>query len=68
MRRFLTAEGPLSIVSDSTQVWWANVGEARFSVDLYQAGVLTEGKRHRVHYIRLPDGAMPLSMEAADPV
>lgn len=67
MRRVLTAEGALRIVSDSTQVWWANVGEARFSVDRYQADVLTEGRRYRVHYIQLPDGAMPLSMEAADP-
>jgi hypothetical protein len=67
MRRLLTAEGPLRIVSDSTQVWWANVGQARFSVDVHQADVLTEGERYRVHYIQLPDGAMPLSLESADP-
>jgi hypothetical protein len=62
-RRLRTAEGTLSIASDSTQTWWATVGDARFGVELLQAQALTEGARYRVHHLQAPDGAVPLSLE-----
>ena len=66
-RRLMVAEGPLSIATDSTMAWHATVGEARFGVELYQSQVLTEGSWYRVYYLRIPDGAMPLSLEPAGP-
>jgi hypothetical protein len=61
--RLLTAEGTLSIATDSTGTWRATVGGARFGVELLQAQAMEEGGRYRVHHLATPDGAMPLSLE-----
>lgn len=62
-RRVLTAEGPLNVRTDSTQTWYACIGEARIGVDRYQAEVLVEDAAYRVHYLDGPDGGLPLSLE-----
>jgi len=65
-RRLLTAEGVLNVRTSSTGTWYAHVGAARFSVELDQSQALREDGRYAVHYLALPDGAMPLSIEARD--
>lgn len=65
-RRLQTAEGPLNVRTTSTGGWYAHVGDARFGVELDQSEVLREDGRYAVHYLALPDGAMPLSIEALD--
>lgn len=61
--RVLTAEGPLSVRTTATQIWFAHVGQARFSVERYQAEVLEEDGAYRVHYLDAPGGGIPLSLE-----
>ncbi len=65
-RRLRTAEGVLTVRTSSTGTWYAHVGDARFGVELVQAQSLREDGRYVVHYLTLPDGAMPLSIEALD--
>lgn len=65
-RRLQTAEGPLNVRTTSTGGWYAHVGDARFGVELDQSQALREDGRYAVHYLALPDGAMPLSIEALD--
>lgn len=65
-RRLQLAEETLNVRTTSTGHWYAHVGPARFGVDLYQSQALREDGRYRVHYLQLPDGAMPLSIEAID--
>lgn len=65
-RRLQLAEGTLRVRTTSTGHWRARVGAADFGVELDQAQALREDGRYRVHYLQLPDGAMPLSIEAVD--
>lgn len=62
-KRVLTAEGPLSIGSTMSDTWRAEIGPARFDIELDQAEALEEGASYRVHYLAAPDGAIPISME-----
>jgi hypothetical protein len=62
-RRVLTAEGPLSIGGTISDTWRAEVGPARFGIELDQVEALEEGAVYRVHYLAAPDGAIPISME-----
>ena len=65
-RRLLVAEGVLNVRTSPTGTWYAQVGAARFGVDRDQSAALREDGRYAVHYLALPDGAMPLSIEALD--